>query len=83
MFNKNIKHNRCKNDFVDMFLLVAATFCVIMTVLSTVVVGYGLFYQFPSWFPFAKPTAKEFVFGLACSFLALSLTPLIITSFFD
>lgn len=43
MFNKNIKHNRCKNDFVDMFLLVTATFCVIMTVLSTVVVGYGLF----------------------------------------
>lgn len=77
MSSKNIKNNRCKNDFVDIVLLITGAIFCIMTILATVAAGYGLFYQLPSWLPFAKPKAEEFVFGLACSVLALIITSLI------
>lgn len=77
MSSKNIKNNRCKNDFVDVVLLITGTIFCVMTVLATVAAGYGLFYQLPSWLPFAKPKAEEFVFGLACSVFALIITSLI------
>lgn len=73
MSNTNIKNSDCKNDFVDIVLLITGAFFAVMTVLSTVVAGYGLFYQLPSWLPFAKPTVAEFVLGLAGSLLALAL----------